>query len=227
MRGSSVQSRHRNIFAKPAQSAEQFRNVAQGSLYLENSPLRANASLVCFPCEPRGAIAVLPNKPHAIADSPGCVLLSSPANGLDLSPFGAPRLALALEDGSVAVVALPEQGPAPGEQLTEATTLLAGHEKRALGVVWHPSVEGLLASHDASKTVKLWDVASGAAAFSSAPLAGLVTSIAFDGAGQTAIVFAKGGLELFDVRADAKAVASTRVHEGAKGGTRHSFGRVH
>lgn len=78
--------------------------------------------------------------------------------------------------------------------------------------------KGLLASHDGSKVVKLWDVGGGASAFSSAPLGGLVTSIDFSGA--TAVVFAKdNSLSLFDIRAGADAVAkAAKVHDGTKGG---------
>ncbi len=49
MRASGVQSRHRNIFSKSAQSSEQFRNVNLGSCYLDGQPLRANESIIAFP----------------------------------------------------------------------------------------------------------------------------------------------------------------------------------
>jgi hypothetical protein len=69
MRGSSVQSRHRNVFSKNAQSSEQFRNVQLGSVYLDNNPLRANTNLIAFPWnQPRGSVAVIKNSPHAIAE---------------------------------------------------------------------------------------------------------------------------------------------------------------
>jgi hypothetical protein len=63
MRASGVQSRHKNIFSKNAQSAETFRNVNLGANYLDNQPLRANEHLIAFPFgEPRGSIAVVKNR---------------------------------------------------------------------------------------------------------------------------------------------------------------------
>jgi coronin-7 len=139
-------------------------------------------------------------------------------NGLDISPFVPGHVACASEDGSVGVFDVPLDGLQSGSQLSTAAVLLEGHEKRALGVFWHNTVSGLLASHDGSKSVKLWDVSAGSACFTSSPLGGLVTSVDFDG--PTAVVFSKDNvLSLFDFRAGSDAVSkASKVHEGTKGG---------
>ncbi len=156
------------------------------------------------------------SSPHAIDDNAGVLTMAGAINGHDISPFDKGLVACACEDGTVGLFSVPLEGLANGEQLSSPSSLLEGHEKRVLSVVWHPRISNVLASHDGSKTVKVWDASSGQAAFSSAPLGGLVTSIDFDGA--TAVVFGKDhSLSLFDVRAGPDASATVpKVHEGTK-----------
>ncbi len=87
------------------------------------------------------------------------------------------------------------------------------------------------ASHDGSKTVKVWDVAGGASdasAWSSNPLSGLVTSIDFIGANNSVVYTKDNTLSIFDVRAGSDSVTSSKkVFDGAKGGrASHLGGKV-
>ena len=41
---------------------------------------------------------------------------------------------------------------------TPSQSLEGGHEKRVLGVRWHPHVNGLAASHCGGKLITIWDV---------------------------------------------------------------------
>jgi hypothetical protein len=128
-----------------------------GSCYLDSQPLRANASIIAFPFgEPRGSVAVVKNSPHAIAENAGVITMATAINGLDISPFRLSHVAVAAEDGAIGVFDVSLDGISAGEQLSEPTVQLLGHDKRALGVFWHAQVDGLLASHDGGKVVKIW-----------------------------------------------------------------------
>lgn len=115
--------------------------VSFASCYLDSQPLRANEHIIAFPFgEPRGSVAVIKNSPHAIADSAGVITMGGAINGLDISPFEPTRIACACEDGSVGVFDVPADGIEEGQQLSNATASFE-HEKRALGVQWHPHVK--------------------------------------------------------------------------------------
>ncbi len=94
--------------------------------------------------------------PHAIDDNAGVLTMAGAINGHDISPFDKGLVACACEDGTVGLFSVPLEGLQIGEQVSTPTTLLEGHEKRALAVAWHPHVAGVLASHDGSKTVKVF-----------------------------------------------------------------------
>ena len=82
------------------------------------------------------------NAAHAISDSAGVIALSSAINGHDINPFSN-QIATASEDGSIGLFDVPNEGIPDGEQLSSPSISFV-HEKRALGVFFHPFVNGLL-----------------------------------------------------------------------------------
>lgn len=219
MRSSQVQSRWRNVFAKPAQSSEQFRGVQLGSLFLEENPLEVGARYVAVPWnEPRGAVAVVPRKPHALDAPPTLTLAGGPINSFALAPSDDARVLCACEDGSVALFVLGPEGLTASRDDPTAQ-MSDGHDgKRVLGARWHPHVENLAATHCGGKTVALWDVGA-EALHSRLPAAPqLLQSLELRAAHVLTLAKDKA-LRVHDVRqGGAPTHTAATVHAGARGG---------
>jgi len=65
-------------------------------------------------------------------------------------------LASSSEDATVKFWVCPQDGYTENCKASDAT--LVGHGKKVLGIQWHKTAEGVIASHAADSTVRVWDV---------------------------------------------------------------------
>jgi coronin-1B/1C/6 len=212
-------STFRHVFGRPEQSKSIYRDIRFGNSGVDVQPLKANGSYFAVPYLIDGSICVVPLSQEGAVDHETFPYLMHPDKeqvlDFKFSPHDDALLASVHNNGDLCIFRL------PGTQAASAPcATLQGHMKRLMQLEWHPLAEGVLATVDAGKLGKLWDV-GGAREIGALPdggYKGLVTSLAWSGDGALLATYAKDKkLRLIDVRANA-VVASVDDHAGAKAG---------
>jgi len=138
-------------------------------------------------------------------------------NAFAFHPFDEHLVATAAQDAKAYLWRFPEGGLT--ENITSPTqTFVGGHASRLVLIDFHPLAEGVLLTVGADKTIKLWDVESGANRLALTDHRDQITSFSWNADGSQLATFCKDKkLRIFDPRGQA-VVSEVVAHEGTKGG---------
>jgi len=212
-------SKFRHMFGTPFQNTECVSGIKLGATQGEASAIKASGLFFAVPWIISGSVTVIPiNSKGAISsDSPVIALDENNINDFSWNPFENNLLATANQDGSVALWQIPEGGLT--ENLTTPASKIQASDKRLLVVDFHPTANNVLASVDAAKSVKIFDLESSQEKLAFPDVhKGVVTNLSWCNDGSLCATSCKDKtVRVFDPRAN-QCVAEAPDHPGAKGG---------
>jgi len=212
------QSKFRHLFGTPGQTQDCTFGVNLGSVQVESIPLRVNSHLFAAPWNVSGCVVVLPIsfKGSLCPEQPLIIHDEKSVNDFNFNPFDDQLLATACSDGTVSLWRIPDGGLTGN--LSNPERSLEASDKRLLNVYFHPLASDVLATIDAGKTIKLFDLEGGQERFTFPNVhKAIPTNLSWNALGNLCATCCKDKiLRVFDPRAN-RCVGETPDHPGTKG----------
>jgi coronin-1B/1C/6 len=154
-------SSFRHVFGQPAKPEDTFQG-ANVQCAGDGEFLTSNGKFIAYACRGGGGpVNILMNsKPARLGKQPKLEVHRAKVLDFEFNPFDQHMLATCSEDNMVKISRIPEDGLTA--DLKDALVTLAGHDKKVIGLRWHPTASNVLATAGFDHKLKVFDVEASA-----------------------------------------------------------------
>lgn len=151
-------SSYRHVFGEAPKKEQQFTDVRPNPNG-DGNCCSANAKYVAAPCQGGGGPVMVLGVDNAGRQNKHAKVSVHKSKVTDLAwnPFLPSMLATASEDCMINLTMVDAAGVKEGKTFDDSVAKLKGHQKKLLGIQWHPTASGVLGSISYDNTVKIWD----------------------------------------------------------------------
>jgi hypothetical protein len=151
-------SSYRHVFGDAAKPEKCFLNLPIQTAG-DGNFVASNGKWIVFSVRGGGGpVNILANdKPGRFSNPPKALLHKAKVLDFEFSPFDRDILATCAEDANLAITRIPDEGVEAKNNIAPQA-MLHGHEKKVIGLHWHPTASNVIASADFAHKVKVWNV---------------------------------------------------------------------
>lgn len=156
-------TKFKNVFCQAAKSDESFLDLRNPATSGESNYIAASSKYFSVARTGGGGpVYVLAHdSPGRMEASPNLLSVGK-GKTLDMAwcPFNDNMVATAGEDQNISITIIPDGGMT--QTITEANQVCSGHEKKVSLLSWNPIANNIISSAGYDKTVRTWDISTGA-----------------------------------------------------------------